>query len=85
MADLIDYLGSGETCLGCAEVIRAGDIAAAPSEHRPEQLLCVGCWWLRSCDLPLPGWDRPAQRRRNLSGVFRALRIPGRNPAGPEG
>ena len=53
-----EYAGHGETCMGCADVIRAGDMVGAVSDERPDRLLCVACWWLRECDLPLPAWDR---------------------------
>lgn len=56
MAAPFEYTGRGDVCTGCAEVILAGDLAGTLSEDRPERLLCVTCWWLRSCQLPLPAW-----------------------------
>jgi hypothetical protein len=58
MAAPHEYAGQGETCLGCADVIRAGDMVVAMSDERPERLLCVSCWWLLECDLPVPAWAR---------------------------
>ncbi|MGH9155548.1 MAG: hypothetical protein ACRD1K_06890 [Acidimicrobiales bacterium] len=66
-----EYVGRGETCIGCADIIRAGDTVAPFSDDRPDQMLCVACWWLQACELPLPGWARRATSgRTNLSGVF---------------
>lgn len=65
-----EYVGMGETCIGCADIIRAGDTVAPSSDDRPDQMLCVACWWLRACDLPLPGWTRGTSGRTNLAGVF---------------
>ncbi len=58
MGTPFEYTGRGETCMGCVEIIGAGDMVAPLSEDRPERLLCVACWWLHACDLPLPGWTR---------------------------
>ncbi len=60
-----EYAGRGDTCMGCVDIIRAGDMAGAVSEERPDHLLCVACWWLQACDLPLPAWTRA---RRPHSG-----------------
>lgn len=69
-----EYSGSSETCIGCVDLIRAGDTVGTFSEDRPERLLCVACWWLQACDLPLPGWSRRAAGRTNLAGVLSGAR-----------
>ena len=69
-----EYVGHGEVCMGCVDVIRAGDTVVAVAQDRPERLLCVACWWLQECDLPLPRWARPARARTHLEGVFRPVR-----------
>lgn len=53
-----EHLGSPDTCLGCGEIIVAHDLVAALAPERPDRIVCVGCWWLDSCDLPLPAWGR---------------------------
>ncbi len=58
MATPYEYTGRGDTCMGCVEVIAAGEMVAPASEERPEHLLCVACWWLQQSDLPLPAWAR---------------------------
>ncbi|MDQ3896323.1 MAG: hypothetical protein M3326_03560 [Actinomycetota bacterium] len=57
-----EYAGRGDTCMGCVDTIHAGETVAAMSDERPERLLCVACWWLQACDLPLPAWTRGARR-----------------------
>ena len=59
-----EYVGSVETCLGCVNVIHTGDIVAPVSEDRSDRLLCVACWWLDGCGLPLPMWETRGRRRR---------------------
>lgn len=66
-----EYAGRGETCIGCVDIIHAGDTVASMSEDRPDRLLCIACWWLQECDLTLPSWTRPVSSRTNLAGVFR--------------
>ncbi len=69
------YVGRADTCIGCVDVIRAGDTVAPVSHDRPDRLLCVACWWLQACDLPLPGWARGTDgSRTNLAGVFEGAR-----------
>lgn len=53
-----EYTGRGDTCMGCVDVISAGEIVAPMSNERPERLLCVACWWLQECDLPFQAWIR---------------------------
>ncbi len=60
-----EYDGSGEICMGCVEIIRPGDMVAPVSEDRPDRLLCIACWWLRSCELALPAWSRDEVGRRS--------------------
>ena len=69
-----EFGGSRETCIGCGTVVHAGDLVTPISSDRPDRLLCVGCWWLQACELPLPGWARRARGSINLTGVFRAPR-----------
>ena len=71
-----EYHGRAETCIGCADIIRDGDSVAPVADDRPDRLLCVACWWLVACELPPPGWVRPARTRINLAGVFHAPRRP---------
>ena len=68
------YVGRGDVCMGCVDVVRAGDTVAAVDDDRPERIVCVACWWLQECDLPLPRWSRPAGVRTHLEGVFRSVR-----------
>lgn len=65
-----DYAGGRDSCLGCADIIHAGDPVVPMSEDRPDRLLCVACWWLQECDLALPRWSRGERARTNLAGVF---------------
>jgi hypothetical protein len=65
-----EYAGSTDTCIGCADILHAGDTVAPISEDRPDRLLCVSCWWLQACELPLPGWSRGTASRANFAGVF---------------
>ena len=58
MAAPYEYAGNGDICTGCVEIIHDGDVVGPISDDRPEQLLCVACWWSRECDLPLPAWTR---------------------------
>ena len=74
MGTPFEYVGRGEVCMGCVDVIRAGDTVAPVADDRPERLLCVACWWLQECALPLPRWTRPPGVRTHLEGVFRAVR-----------
>lgn len=78
MATPFEYGGQCDSCIGCAETIHAGDTVGLLSDDRPDRLLCVACWWLRECDLPLPGWAPRAIApvRVNLAGVFSAEREP---------
>lgn len=69
-----EYGGHGEVCMGCVDVIRAGDTVAPVADDRPERLLCVACWWLQESGLPLPRWTRPVGGRTRLDGVFRPAR-----------
>ncbi len=69
-----EYAGSGDACIGCADIIGAGDSVAPISEERPDRLLCIACWWLRASELPLPRWSRASSGRTNLAGVFRVRR-----------
>lgn len=62
MAPTFEYAGRGDTCMGCVDIIAAGDMVAAASDDRADHLLCVACWWLQQCDLPLPAWTRGAGR-----------------------
>ena len=57
-----------------------GDTVGLLSDDRPDRMLCVACWWLRECDLPLPGWAprTAAPVRVNLAGVFSS--VPDREP-----
>lgn len=71
-----EYAGGRDTCMGCADIIGAGDMVAPVSDDRPDRLLCVACWWLAGCDLALPRWARPGTPRTNLEGVF----VPARPP-----
>lgn len=73
-----EYVGRRETCIGCVDVIHAGDLVVPISEERPDRLLCVACWWLLACELPVPGWTRSSGGRTDLSGVFQAR--PDRRP-----
>ena len=66
-----EFAGGRETCFGCVDIIHAGDTVAPVSDDRPDRLLCVACWWLRSCELALPRWSRGGRSRPNLGGVFR--------------
>jgi hypothetical protein len=72
------YAGGRDTCIGCADIIRTGDMVAPISEDRPDRLVCVACWCLAECDLAWPRWARPAPQRTNLAGVFarRAVAAP---------
>jgi hypothetical protein len=74
MGSPFEYVGHGEVCMGCVDVIRTGDTVAPVDEDRPERLLCVACWWLQQCDLSLPSWTRPAGGRTRLDGVFRTAK-----------
>ena len=65
-----EYAGGRDSCIGCADIIRPGDSVVALSDDRPDRLLCVACWWLQECDMPLPRWARGASTRTNLAGVF---------------
>ncbi len=58
MAAPYEYTGRGDTCMGCVDVIAAGEMVAPMSDDRPERLLCVACWWLVECELPLRAWAR---------------------------
>ncbi len=69
-----EYVGRGEVCMGCVDVISAGDTVAPVEGDRPDRLLSVACWWLHECALPLPRWTRPAGGRTRLDGVFRSDR-----------
>lgn len=69
-----EYAGSGDTCIGCVDIIRPGDTVGPISDDRPDRLLCVGCWWLRASELPLPRWARGSRVRANLAGVFQVPR-----------
>lgn len=71
-----EYDGTGETCIGCADILRPGDSVAPLSDDRVDRLLCVACWWLQACQLPLPSWVRRGGGRTNLAGVFQAQRRP---------
>ncbi len=62
MAAPYEYTGRADTCMGCVDIIRPGAIVKAVSDDRPDQLLCVACWWLQECDLGLPAWSRGARR-----------------------
>ncbi len=68
------YVGRPDTCIGCADIITAGHTVAPISDDRPDRLLCVACWWLQACELPLPRWTRGSGRRTNLAGVFERAR-----------
>lgn len=72
VATPFEYSGNCDSCIGCAETIHAGDTVVLLSEDRPERLLCVACWWLMECDLPLPAWAprAAAPAHVNLAGVF---------------
>ena len=65
-----EYTGSGDTCIGCVDIIRADNLVAPLSEGRADRLLCIACWWLQAGDLPLPRWTREGRSRTNLAGVF---------------
>ncbi|HJV09599.1 MAG TPA: hypothetical protein VJ653_07950 [Acidimicrobiales bacterium] len=65
-----EYAGGRDSCIGCADLIHAGDLVAAIAAERPDWLLCVACWWAQACDLPLPRWARSATRRTNLARAF---------------
>jgi hypothetical protein len=69
-----EYAGTGDTCTGCADIIRSGDTVGPISGDRPDRLLCVGCWWLQASELPLPRWARASRVRANLAGVFQVPR-----------
>lgn len=69
-----EYPGGRDSCMGCADIIHAGDTVVPMSEDRPDRLLCVACWWLQECDLALPRWARSERGRTNLAGVFVAAR-----------
>ena len=56
-----EYTGRGDTCMGCVDIIRRGEMVVPVSEERPDHLLCVACWWLQECDLDLPAWSRGAR------------------------
>jgi hypothetical protein len=73
-----EYAGGRDTCIGCADIIRTGDMVAAISDDRPDRLVCVACLWLTECDMVWPRWARPAPHRTNLAGVFakRAVTAP---------
>lgn len=71
------YVGRADTCIGCVDVIRPGDTVAPISDDRPDRLLCVVCWWLQACELPLPRWMRGTGGRTNLAGAFQAARHSG--------
>ncbi len=58
-----EYPGRGDTCMGCVDIIRQGDMVGAMSAERPDHVLCIACWWLQECDLELPAWGRGARRR----------------------
>ena len=75
-----EYAGRMDTCLGCADIIGTGDTVAPISGDRPDRLLCVSCWWLQACELPLPGWSRGAGGRANFAGVFQVGRHSHRRP-----
>ena len=72
-----EYAGGRDSCIGCADIIHAGDVVVAVSDDRPDRLLCVACWWSQECDMALPRWARRESNRTNLAGVF----VPA--PAGP--
>ncbi len=57
MAAPYEYTGRGDTCMGCVDIIRRGEMVGAVS-GRPDQLLCVACWWSQECGLELPAWAR---------------------------
>ena len=65
-----EYAGGRASCIGCADIIHTGDTFVPLSDDRPDRLLCVACWWLHECDLPLPRWTRREKARTNLAGVF---------------
>ncbi len=65
-----EYSGGGDTCIGCVDIIRTGDMVAPISADRLDRLCCIACWWLQACDLPLPRWTRAGSGRTNLAGVF---------------
>jgi hypothetical protein len=65
-----EYAGGRDSCIGCADIIHPGDSVVALSDDRPDRLLCVACWWLQECDMPLPRWARGVSTRTNLAGVF---------------
>ena len=76
-----EYAGGRDTCIGCAVILHAGDTVASVSDNRPDWLLCVGCLWLRECELSLPRWSRASTRRTNLAGVFGPAEAPVRPAA----
>jgi hypothetical protein len=76
-----EYAGGRDTCIGCADILHAGDMVASVADDRPDRLVCVGCLWLRECDLSLPRWSRASTRRTNLAGVFRPAQVPVRPAA----
>ena len=65
-----EYAGGRDSCIGCADIIHAGDTVVPLSDDRPDRLLCVACWWSRECDMVLPRWARRESTRTNLAGVF---------------
>lgn len=69
-----EYVGHGDVCMGCVDVISPGDTVAPVASDRADRLLCVACWWLQECGLTLPRWTRAGRGRTRLEGVFRSAR-----------
>ena len=63
MAAPFEYTGNGDVCTGCVEIVSKGDLVGPISDERSGHLLCVACWWLQECELPLPAWVRGGRFR----------------------